>query len=46
VKFYHFYMIKAPLLFVGYALGSHDLAFLYAGLASLAFIPLFIYLGE
>jgi len=46
MKFYHYFMVKAPLLLVGYAFGSHDLAFLYAGLASLAFIPLFIYLGE
>ena len=46
MKFYHYFMIKGPLLLAGYAFGSHDPAFLYVGLASLACIPLFLYFGE
>ena len=46
MKFWHFYIIKSPLLLIGYVLGTHDVAFLYAAIGSLAAIPLFAYLEQ
>jgi len=46
MKFWHFYCIKAPLLFIGYAFGTQDPAFLYAGMLSLFAIPFFAYFNE
>jgi hypothetical protein len=46
MKIYHFYIVKAPLLFAGYAFGTMDPAFLYAGMLSLFAIPFFIWADE
>lgn len=46
MKFWHYYIAKAPLLLIGYIFGTHDVAFLYAAIGSLAAIPLFAYLEQ
>ena len=46
MKFWHFYTIKTPLLLIGYVLGTHDVAFLYAAIGSLVALPLFAYLEQ
>jgi hypothetical protein len=46
MKIYHFYIVKAPLLFAGYACGTMDPAFLYAGMLCLFAIPFFVWADQ
>jgi hypothetical protein len=46
MKIYHFYCLKAPLLFVGYVFGTQDPTFLYAGMLSLIVIPFFAWADQ